>query len=281
VHASLTLDTIILINSNFVPLDVCFLGTVICTKGSSVWTSLRVVSIFLEMSSLMNLFSLLPPYIPRLAPAIIRTFSFHRPQVLGMIVFLILLMFILYLCLPTAICSKVQPELPNPENGVNFQADFPTPGIAVTHATVQAPSGDLIGGVGLSSGATAVPGAPTGSPCDAPGVLPTAPMIGAPSSEATTSLSNCAPTASPILAPALLVSEGDLPGPSAPESGVLHESASASMPGFSVPPLPSPRKTRSMHGIVKPKVFKDGTIRYANLTASSEPYKCSRSVVYS
>jgi hypothetical protein len=117
----------------------------------------------------------------------------------------------------------------------------------------------------LSSGATAVSGALTGSPsvrvpCDTPGVLPIVPMIGVPSSEATTSLSNCAPAASPVLALAPLVSEGDLPRPLAPEFGVLPESASTSMPGFSVPALPSPCKTRSMHGIVKPKVFKDGTV---------------------
>jgi hypothetical protein len=194
-----------------------------------------------------------------------------------MIVFLMLLMFILYLCLPTAICSQVQPELPNPENAVNFQADFPALSIAMTCATVQAPSSDLIGGVGLSSGATAISGALTGSPsvrvpCDTPGVLPIVPMIGVPSSEATTSLSNCAPTASPVLALAPLVSEGDLSRPSAPEFGVLPESASASMLGFSVLALPSPCKTRSMHGIVKPNVFKDGNVHCANLTASSEPY---------
>jgi hypothetical protein len=50
--------------------------------------------------------------------------------------------------LPTAICFQVQPELPNPENVVNFQADFPAPSIAMTRATFQAPSSDLIGGVG-------------------------------------------------------------------------------------------------------------------------------------
>jgi hypothetical protein len=95
VHASPILDTIIPINSNSVPLDVFFLGTIICTKGSSVWISPRVRSIFPVMSSLMNLCSLLPPYIPRLAPAITLKFSSHRPQFLGMIVFLILIMFIL------------------------------------------------------------------------------------------------------------------------------------------------------------------------------------------
>jgi hypothetical protein len=50
VHAGL--DPIIPINSNSVPLDVFFLGTVICTKGSSVLISLRVVSISPMMSSL-------------------------------------------------------------------------------------------------------------------------------------------------------------------------------------------------------------------------------------
>jgi hypothetical protein len=39
-----------------------------------------------------------------------------------------------------------------------------------------------------------------------------------------------------------------------------------------VPPPLSPRRTRSMHGIVKQKIFKDGIVRYANLTTSSEPY---------
>jgi hypothetical protein len=43
-------------------------------------------------------------------------------------------------------------------------------------------------------------------------------------------------------------------------------------PGSSVPSALSPIRTRLMDGIRKPKIFTDGTIRYANLTSSAEPY---------
>jgi hypothetical protein len=42
--------------------------------------------------------------------------------------------------------------------------------------------------------------------------------------------------------------------------------------GSSTPTVVSPRHTRLMDGISKLKIYNDGTMRYANLTAASEPY---------
>jgi hypothetical protein len=52
---------------------------------------------------------------------------------------------------------------------------------------------------------------------------------------------------------------------SAPERG-------SSGPQASAPPAPSPRRIRLMDGIRKPKIYNDGTMRYGNLTSSTEPY---------
>jgi hypothetical protein len=43
-------------------------------------------------------------------------------------------------------------------------------------------------------------------------------------------------------------------------------------------PPPSPRRTRSMDGIVKPKIYTDGIVHYANLTATIEPYNVTEAL---
>jgi hypothetical protein len=49
------------------------------------------------------------------------------------------------------------------------------------------------------------------------------------------------------------------------------ESAPEIVSQLPVPPAPSPRRTRLMDGIIKPKIFKDGNVHYANLAASTQP----------
>jgi hypothetical protein len=188
------------------------------------------------------------------------------------------------------LCPQVQPELPNLETVADIQDDSPVLGVVGARDTVQAPINVLIDGTGTcqSPGVSAVPSAPARStstrvPCAAPGVAPTPllpaatevitePMIGSSSSRVTRSSPTRVPPAPLGPAPALHLSSGDLPGPSTPESDVLSGSALSFEPGSSVPPPLSPRRTRSIHGIVKPKVFKDDIVRYANLTTSNEPY---------
>jgi hypothetical protein len=60
------------------------------------------------------------------------------------------------------------------------------------------------------------------------------------------------------------------PGATSISSSALE--SGSSVPSGSAPPAPSPRRTRLMDGIWKPKIFKDGTVRYANQTESTEPY---------
>jgi hypothetical protein len=71
------------------------------------------------------------------------------------------------------------------------------------------------------------------------------------------------------------VSRGDSPGHI---SGAEGESALEIVPGLSVLPPPSPRRTRSMDGIVKPKIYTDGIVHYANLTTTIEPYNVTEAL---
>jgi hypothetical protein len=81
------------INLNFAPLVVSFLAIAICTRGSSVSISLKVTSIFLQMSSSMNQYSHLLPSTPP-SVLVIHLMSYYS---LGIMKLLIWLMSLLYL----------------------------------------------------------------------------------------------------------------------------------------------------------------------------------------
>jgi hypothetical protein len=71
------------------------------------------------------------------------------------------------------------------------------------------------------------------------------------------------------------VSSGEAPGSEPDTTG---GSASGIVPGSSVLLAPSPRRTKLMNGIVKPKIYKDGTARYVNLTTSTELYNATEAL---
>jgi hypothetical protein len=76
------------------------------------------------------------------------------------------------------------------------------------------------------------------------------------------------PCAPPAFTPASHMLSGEATGP---DSDTVDGSASGLVPRSSVPLAPSPHRIRLMDEIVKPEIYKDGTIRYANLTASTKP----------
>jgi hypothetical protein len=180
-------------------------------------------------------------------------------------------------------CPQVQLALPTLAIGTTNEIDSPVIASLGAQHGVPTPSSAPIGGPGTCNPPDHSC-EPTGSiqgrvssalPSTMPAQhLPTdtgtmiAPMIG--SSEPVVTQSS--PTHVPSAPPESHLSASDSPGHSASELGVVGTSALDLMPGSSVPPPLSPRKTRSMHGIIKPKVFMDDTIWYANLTASNKPY---------
>jgi hypothetical protein len=71
----------------------------------------------------------------------------------------------------------------------------------------------------------------------------------------------------------LLPSGGEIPLASGISSGSgdMHDSGSAASAIGVIPPVAARPSTRLQHGIQKPKLYTDGTVRYGLLTSSGEP----------
>jgi hypothetical protein len=179
------------------------------------------------------------------------------------------------------------PQVPNPEPGTAFDADSPAPcGSATQHPALApvgppdspappdtAPNVSIIGDQHPTvprSTQVPVPGAPSDT-------VPAAHVSSAtlPRCQATPSTSVCVPCAPHASAPASHVSSGEAPGSKPDTTG---GSASGIVPGSSVLLAPSPRRTKLMNGIVKLKIYKDGTVRYVNLTTSTELYNATEAL---
>jgi hypothetical protein len=179
-------------------------------------------------------------------------------------------------CVQVPLATSAGPKL-GPPPGVNFQNDMvaepstPHPLAASSSGHVDsalppsAPTGPMIDNSGGSDAPHSVPPAPT------------RPII-AHDGDSTLSGAPSAPASSGVPCPPDAPAPARDPGTSALLLAPNAFDVSSSVPtsGSSAPapaPAPvSPRRTRLMDGIRKPKIFTDGAVRYANLTAASEPY---------